>query len=145
MDKNKTFTFYKLDGTEIDQLPLFEAGVSAGFPSPADDYMDVAIDLNRELIRNKTATFCVRVSGTSMRDAGIQDDSILIVDRSLQPENNNIVLAVINGEFTVKRINTHDDDLYLMPENGDFQPIKITVEMDFRVWGVVTSVINQFL
>lgn len=145
MDKNKRFTFYKCIDSEIDQLPLFEVGVSAGFPSPADDYMDVAIDLNRELIRNKTSTFCVRVSGTSMRDAGIQDGSILIVDRSLEPENNSIVLAVINGEFTVKRINTHDKNLYLMPENSDFKPIKITEEMDFRVWGVVTSVINQFV
>lgn len=145
MDKNKTFTFYRFNDSEMGKLPMFEVGVSAGFPSPADDYMDVEIDLNRELIRNKTATFCVRVSGTSMRDAGIQDGSILIVDRSLQPENNSIVLAVINGEFTVKRINRHDNDLYLMPENGDFKPIRITEEMDFRVWGVVTSVINQFV
>ena len=135
--------FYSVDDTAFEKIPLFEGSVQAGFPSPADDYMDMDLDLHDHLVQNPSATFCVKAIGESMKDAGIQSGDVMIVDRSLEPENRSIVLAVIDGEFTVKRVNVNDDALYLMPENSNFSPIKITEEMDFQVWGVVTYIIHK--
>jgi DNA polymerase V len=95
------------------------------------------------LVPNPSSTFCIKVSGDSMKDAGIKDGDVMIVDRSLEVKNRSILLAVIDGEFTVKRINVNDKELYLMPENDSFIPIKITEEMDFLVWGVVTYIIHK--
>ena len=128
--------------TKLD-LPLFVTGISAGFPSPADDYIDRKLDLNELLITHPAATFFVRVEGNSMINAGIHSGDILVVDRALEPNNNNIVLAILDGEFTVKRIKKLKNDLYLMPENPDFEPIKIGEETNFEVWGVVTYVVHS--
>ena len=135
--------FYSVDDTAFEKIPLFEGSVQAGFPSPADDYMDMDLDLHDHLVQNPSATFCVKAIGESMTDAGIQSGDVMIVDRSLEPENRSIVLAVIDGEFTVKRVNVNDNELYLMPENDTFTPIKITEEMDFQIWGVVTFIIHK--
>ena len=137
------FDFYSVDKTVFEKIPLFQGSVSAGFPSPADDYRDMDLDLHDHLVQNPSSTFCVKAIGESMKDAGIQSGDIMIVDRSLEPENRSIVLAVIDGEFTVKRVNVHDKELYLMPENDTFTPIKITEEMDFQIWGVVTFIIHK--
>lgn len=123
-------------------LPLFLERVSAGFPSPADDYMEDRLDLNRYLVKHPAATFFVRASGDSMRGAGIRSGDILVVDRSLEPGNNSVVIAVINGELTVKRIMKSREKLFLIPENESYRPIEIRDGMDFEVWGVVTTVIH---
>ena len=135
--------FYSVDKTALEKIPLFEGGVSAGFPSAADDYMDMDLDLHDHLVQNPSSTFCVKAIGESMKDAGIQTGDVMIVDRSLEPKNRSIVLAVIDGDFTVKRVNVNDNELYLMPENDTFTPIKITEEMDFQIWGVVTFIIHK--
>ena len=115
--------------------------VPAGFPSPASDYMDEGIDLNKELIRRPSSTFFFRATGESMIGAHIPPDSILIVDKAIKPRNNSIVLAVVNGEFTVKYFVQNAEGCVLQPANPKFKPIPIAEGMDFFVWGVVTSVI----
>ena len=137
------FNFYSLDKTTFTEVPLFEGSVPAGFPSPAEDYIDMDLDLQSYLVSNPSSTFCIKVSGDSMKDAGIKDGDVMIVDRSLEVKNRSILLAVIDGEFTIKRINVNDKELYLMPENDSFIPIKIIEEMDFLVWGVVTYIIHK--
>jgi DNA polymerase V len=124
-------------------LPLFESNVRAGFPSPADNYIEKKIDLNKHLIKHPAATFLVRVEGDSMQDAGIDSGDILVVDRALEPADNKIIIAVINGEFTVKRIKKIKNEIYLVPENKSYPDIKITDDMDFEVWGVVSSIIKE--
>ena len=128
--------------TEI-ALPLFMSSVEAGFPSPAEDYIEGSLDLNKHLIKHPAATFFVRVSGDSMINAGMYPDDILIVDRSLEATDKKIVIAVIDGELTVKRLRYRDSLLFLEPENDTCRPIKITKEMSFEVWGVVTNVIHK--
>lgn len=123
---------------------LASSTIAAGFPSPADDYLDPAIDLNKELVTNATATFYARVKGESMRDANIHDGDVLVVDRSRDPRDNAIALCILNGEFTVKRLEIRPGNrIRLLPENPDFAPIRITAEMDFEVWGIVTYVIHK--
>ena len=123
-------------------LPLFLARVSAGFPSPADDYLDGRLDLNEHLIKHPAATFFVRAAGDSMIGAGIHSGDILVVDRSLEPGASSVVIAVINGDLTVKRILRTGGKLFLAPENPRYRPIEICEGMEFEVWGVVTSVIH---
>ena len=108
------------------KLPLFLARIPAGFPSPADDYLDKNLDLNEYLIKNPSSTFCVRVEGSSMVKAGIHDGDILIVDRSLEPVDKKIVIAVVNGELTVKRIRKVKGKVYLEPESDEFKPIELS-------------------
>ncbi len=124
-------------------LPFVNQGISAGFPSPADDFLDLKIDLNREFIKNPNATFYARVRGKSMIGAGLNDGDLLIIDRSLEPEHRKIAVCFIDGEFTVKRIKKESDKIWLMPENEDYQPIKVTVDNEFIIWGVVTTVIKK--
>lgn len=124
------------------ELPLFTARISAGFPSPADDYIDRKLDLNEYLIKHPAATFFVRVEGESMIDAGIHSGDILIVDRALEPADHKVVIAVLNGELTVKRIKKTKGKLCLMPENRAYRPIEVTPEMNLEIWGVVTHVIH---
>ena len=143
ISESEELEFYSAETTTELKIPLFESGVSAGFPSPADDYMDLPIDLNEFLIKHPAATFYVRVKGNSMEGAGIRNGDLLIVDRAEEPRNKSIVLGVINGEFTVKRIKKKGSDLYLMPDNPEFKPIKIDNNMDFQVWGVVTYVVHK--
>lgn len=124
-------------------LPFVNQGISAGFPSPADDFLDIKIDLNREFVKNPNATFYARVRGNSMIGAGLKDGDLLIIDRSLEPENKKIAVCFIDGEFTVKRIKKEKDNIWLMPENEDYTPIKVTVDNEFIIWGVVTTVIKK--
>ena len=125
------------------KLPLFLAKVPAGFPSPADDYLDKNLDLNEYLIKNPSSTFCVRVEGSSMVKAGIHDGDILIVDRSLEPRDKKIVIAVVNGDLTVKRIRKEKGKVYLEPESDEFKPLEISETTDCQVWGVVTHAIHK--
>mgnify|MGYP001193776659 FL=1 len=143
ISESEELEFYSAETTTELKIPLFESGVSAGFPSPADDYLDLPIDLNEFLIKHPAATFYVRVKGNSMEGAGIRNGDLLIVDRAEEPRNKSIVLGVIDGEFTVKRIKKKGSDLYLMPDNPEFKPIKINDNMDFQVWGVVTYVVHK--
>src|SRR5690606_17950812 len=123
----------------------YEVSVAAGAPTYIPTYFESTINISRELVKNHKSTFCVRVNGQSMVDAGIDDGDLLIVDRHLEPQNNNIILAVINGEYTVKRLYKRGEDLFLQPENKNYDPIKITPYMDFRIWGVVTGLIKKLL
>jgi len=125
-------------------IPLVSASVEAGFPSPAEDFVEKGIDLNEELIRNPNSTFCVRVKGESMRDAGIHAGDVLIVDKSLDAQDRQIVVAQINGDFTVKRLRKADGRVFLEPANSSFPPIEVTDEGDYpTVWGVVTFIIHK--
>ncbi len=128
--------------TKGHRLPLYSNKVSAGFPSPADDHIEAQLDLNSYLIKNPASTFFVKVSGESMKDVGIFPGDILIVDRSLNPINGKIVIAVVDGELTVKRLKKEKNQLLLMPENKDFKPIVIKELQDVSIWGVVTNVIH---
>jgi DNA polymerase V len=121
---------------------LFEAKVPAGFPSPAADYEEDKLDLNRYLIKNPAATFFVRVTGYSMMGAGIYSGDLLVVDRSLEPRDKSVVIAVIDGELTVKRIRIGKKKITLEPENENYSVQQITEDTDFQVWGVVTNVIH---
>lgn len=125
------------------KLQFFLNPVTAGFPSPASDYVDRSLDLNEILIKNKVSTFLVRALGDSMINAGIFSGDILIVDKSCIPTNTNIVVAVLNGEFTVKRFIKEKNKIILRPENPKYKDIEISSEDDFKVWGVVTFVIHN--
>lgn len=129
--------------TSCHPLPSFESCVPAGFPSPADDYMEKRLDLNDLIVRHPNATFFVKVEGDSMRDAGIQSGDTLVVDRSIEATHGKIVVAVLNGEFTVKRILIEANGVSLVPENPAYSVIPIHPESDFQVWGVVTYVIHR--
>lgn len=142
IDKKK-LTFFKPDLNSETTIPLVSHRVSAGFPSPALDFMETSIDLNKVLVENKIATFYVQVEGNSMIDAGIQDKDILVVDRSIEPRNNKIAICLVDGEFTVKRIKVDADCLWLMPENPNYKPIKVTEENQLIIWGIVTYVIKK--
>ena len=121
----------------------FDTGISAGFPSPADDFKQERLSLDSELIKNKEATFFARVSGQSMIDAGLNDNDLLVIDRSLPPAHNRIAVCFLDGEFTVKRLKVEGDEVWLQPENKQYKPIKITPENDFVIWGIVTNVIKK--
>ena len=125
-------------------LPIFESGVSAGFPSPAEDHLDLSLDLNEYIVKHPSSTFYIYAKGDSMIDSNIQDGDLMVVDKSINPNNKSIVIAVINGEFTVKRILYIDKKMYLSPDNQKYNPIEITTDMDFEIWGVVTHVIHQY-
>ena len=124
---------------------LIEQGISAGFPSPADDFKEVRISLDKELVRNKEATFYARVSGYSMINAGLDDGDLLVIDRSLTPANGKIAVCLVDGEFTVKRIRKEKDKLYLMPENKKYKEMKVSEENNLIVWGIVTYVIKSII
>lgn len=124
------------------KLPLFVSRVQAGSPFPADDLMEGTLDLNEHLIKNKAQTFFVRVSGESMTDAGIFPGDLLIVDRSIEPMTGQIIIAVLNGELTVKRLYAHQKTIILCAENENYSDIKITEYDDFSIWGIVTNVIH---
>ena len=130
---------------EISRVPLYCDLIKAGFPSPADDYSDSSLDFNEYLIKNKAATFVVRVQGDSMIGAGIDSGDLLVVDRSIKPINNSVIVAVVSGEFTVKRLVKEKGLYYLYPENSNYSAVEITEEMDFQVWGVVSHAIRDFL
>lgn len=140
---HRALEIYSPDLSRNLDLPFVNQGISAGFPSPADDFLDIKIDLNREFIKNPNATFYARVRGSSMIGAGLNSGDLLIIDRSLEPENKKIAVCFIDGEFTVKRIKKEKDNIWLMPENKDYPPIKVDESNDFVIWGVVTTVIKK--
>ncbi len=125
------------------QLPLYACAVQAGFPSPADDYIEGKLDLNQHLIKHPTATFFVKAMGDSMIKAGIHSGDILVVDRSLEAKHGKIVIAAVDGYLTVKRLYKKNKEVCLMPENDDFDPIKLDEENEVVIWGVVTNVLHK--
>ncbi len=140
--ETKVEIVYKPNRSTKRRQPIFMATVPAGFPSPAADYEEGKLDLNRHLIKNSTATFFVRVTGDSMVKAGIHDGDLLVVDRSIEPRDKNVVIAVVNGELTVKRIRIRKNRLTLEAENEAYQSQEINDGIEFEVWGVVTNVIH---
>jgi DNA polymerase V len=124
-------------------LPFFRNFVQAGFPSPAEDYSDGKLDLNQHLVANPSSTFFVRVMGDSMTGVGIYSGDIVIVDKSLVPKSEQVVLAVINGEFTIKTFIKKQGRVFLKPENDNYQLLEITEDVNFQVWGVVTFVVHK--
>ena len=131
--KKRKLTFLKpKEGNSMGQW-LIEQGISAGFPSPADDFKEIRISLDKELVKNKEATFYARVSGNSMFGAGIDDGDLLIIDRSLNPESGKIAICFIDGEFTVKRIKKEKDKLFLIPENKKYKPVEIKEENELII------------
>jgi len=135
---------YSADTTTKLSLPYFDGGISAGFPSPALDFIDVSIDLNKQLIQHPSATFYGRVKGFSLKNAGIDDGDLMIIDRSLESVHGKIAVCYIDGEFTAKRIHIKENgEVWLMPENEHYKPIHVTEENDFLIWGIVTHVIKD--
>ncbi len=141
--ETKVEIVYKPNRSTKRRQPIFMATVPAGFPSPAADYEEGKLDLNRHLIKNSTATFFVRVTGDSMVKAGIHDGDLLVVDRSMEPRDKNVVIAVVNGELTVKRIRIRKNRLTLEAENEAYQSQEINDGIEFEVWGIVTNVIHS--
>ncbi len=135
--------FYTVNTSSHVELPFIDGGIAAGFPSPAQDYIDLKIDLNTELITNPSSTFYARVKGTSMQDAGIMDGDILVIDKSLEPKDGDTAVCFIDGEFTLKYIKFETEVVYLIPANSKFEPIKVTEENNFCIWGIVTYSIKN--
>ena len=141
--KSRINRIYKTAINKNLKLDLHATSVNAGFPSPAEDHLDVSLDLNEYLVKHPSSTFYIYVKGYSMINSGIYDGDLMIVDRSKEPLSNSIVVAVINGEFTVKRIKKKGEQIYLIPDNKDYKPICVN-DTDFQVWGVVTHTIHHF-
>jgi DNA polymerase V len=141
--KASTIDLYMVDtGSEL-ALQIIDGGIAAGFPSPAQDYIDLKIDLNKELIANPSSTFYGRVKGSSMQDAGIMDGDILVIDKSLEPQDGDTAVCFIDGEFTLKYIKIEPEVVFLIPANPNFKPIKVTEENNFCIWGIVTYSIKN--
>lgn len=141
--KNQKLTFFTPKNIESNGAIFFDTGISAGFPSPADDFKESRISLDEELIKNKEATFFARVSGQSMIGAGLDDNDLLVIDRSIPPTNNKIAVCFLDGEFTVKRLRVEGNEVWLQPENPEYPIIKITEDNNFVIWGIVTNVIKR--
>lgn len=120
-----------------------EGGVKAGFPSPAEDFTELSIDLNLSLLKNPEATFFARVNGDSMEDMNIQNGDLLVIDKSREPVDGKVAVCYLDGEFTLKTIKIEKDFCWLMPANPKYKPIKVTSDNDFIIWGVVTFVIKE--
>lgn len=144
LHNTKVFDFYAPDFSTELELPYVDVGISAGFPSPADDFIELTIDLNRELIKHKDSTFFAKVKGDSMKNAGIFDGDLLIIDKSLEPQDGKIAICQIDGDFTVKRIKKENGVVWLIAENEDYKPIKVTEENELMIWGIVIHSIKTF-
>ncbi|HOH46382.1 MAG TPA: translesion error-prone DNA polymerase V autoproteolytic subunit [Candidatus Cloacimonadota bacterium] len=123
--------------------PLIGTSIPAGFPSPATDYIEGVLDLNVYLIQHKPSTYFVKAAGFSMINAGIFPDDLLVVDKALEATHKKVIIAILNGEFTVKRLHITDEGYWLVPENDEFEPVQIYASDDFQIWGVVTYVIHK--
>lgn len=134
---------HPIERRAVCRRPLFLSRVQAGFPSPADDYVETGLDLNEHLIERPTSTFFVRVQGDSMTEAGIADGSVLIVDRAEEAENRDIVVAALDGELTVKRLRAQSGCCWLVPANDEHDPIEVTEAREMVIWGVVQHVITR--
>ncbi len=143
MQLNPKITFFLPDFENPIPTSFISGGIKAGFPSPAADFEESKVSLDHLLVKNKEATFYAKASGNSMIGAGIDDGDILVIDRSLEPRNNAIAVCLIDGEFTVKRIKKDNDEVYLMPENPQYEPIKIEEQNELIIWGIVTYAIKQ--
>lgn len=143
LTQKNTLEFFIPEDSSPLEIVLAQTGISAGFPSPADDFKEFKISLDKTLVKNKEATFYAKVSGQSMVGAGIDDGDLLVVDKSLDPKHNNIAVCFIDGEFTVKRLKVSGGDVYLQPENSSYKAIKVTNDNNFQVWGIVTHVIKK--
>ena len=126
-------------------IPLYSHSVAAGFPSPADDYIEDRLSLDEHLIQNKHATFFVRAKGNSMTGAGIFDGDLLVVDKSLPPSSGDIVIAIVDGDLTVKRLIKRNGKILLKPENPRFKEIEFVEGQELQVWGVVVSAVKKFV
>ena len=124
-------------------LPISTSTVSAGFPSPAEDFVEEYLDVSKRIVKNPASTFLVKAKGDSMIEKGIHDGDILVVDKSLDAQNNCIIVAYIDGEFTVKRFVKEKYNIILYPANNNYEPIIITEDNDFLIWGVVTYVLHK--
>jgi DNA polymerase V len=139
----KNLTIYSPEKSQLKKRPIVNEDIAAGFPSPAEDFKEVRISLDQELVKNEDATFYARVRGNSMIDANIEDGDLLVIDRSLETRDGKIAVCMIDGEFTIKRLKVEKDCVYLMPENKDYKPIKVTEENELIVWGIVTYVVKK--
>ena len=146
MNEEVKLYIYSADlSSELD-LPFVDGGIKAGFPSPAQDYITESIDLNKVLVRHTETTFYAKVSGDSMRDMGISDGDLVIIDRSIEAQSGDLVAAFLDKEFTLKqfKLDRANRCAWLIPANPKYEPIKVTEENEFLIWGVVTSCIKQF-
>ena len=141
--QTQKLTFFHPDQNQKKSLYLAQEKISAGFPSPADDFKELRISIDQEVVRNEEATFYARVSGESMQGAGLDDGDLLVIDRSIEPKNGKIAVCCIDGEFTVKRLKVVEDGVFLIPENPKYQPIKVTEENELIIWGIVTYVVKK--
>jgi len=139
----KSIEIYKADISSKEQLPFANDGIHAGFPSPAQDYMEFSIDLNKVLVKDASSTFFGRVVGDSMCDEGIIEGDILVIDKSIEPENGDLCVCFVDGEFTLKRLRIEDDHCELVPSNPAYKSIVVTADNNFMVWGVVTYTIKK--
>jgi DNA polymerase V len=144
-NKKEELTFYSMDNDDLKKNHIYESGVSAGFPSPADDYLDTDLNLHKYLVKRPASTFFIIAKGHSMEDAGISDEDLLVVDKSLEVKSGDIVVAAVSGEFTVKRYLTSDNGVLLRAESAsaNYPDIIINDVIDFEVWGVVTHTIHK--
>ena len=140
---NDQLELHEIEDSEEVVLKFFESRIQAGFPSPAQGMFGDTIDLNRELISNPAATFCARVIGSSMVDAGINNGDLLIIDKSLEPHDGDIAVCFVDGDFTVKRISLRTDGLYLTPANRQYPELRVSEESNFQIWGIVSHVIKS--
>jgi len=141
--KKKNLEIHIVDLSTSLPLPYADEGIRAGFPSPAQDYMEQAIDLNKELIKHPSSTFYGRVVGDSMKDEGIEEGDILVIDKSLELIDGDLAVCYVDGEFTVKRVSIEGDTVWLVPSNPAYPRIKVTADNDFLVWGIVTYTIKK--
>lgn len=142
-DRNIRLEFITPDTHSELEVPMASSGVSAGFPSPADDFLEPPLDLNRTLVRNPASTFFARVVGDSMKDDCIIDCDLLIVDKSLQPRDGCVAVCFLDGEFTLKRVRMEEGKIILMPANKRYKPIEISGDDDFSIWGIATFTIHK--
>lgn len=139
----KKIEIHNIDISSTLSLQYADEGIRAGFPSPAQDYMEQAIDLNKEIVKHPASTFYGRVVGNSMSGEGIDDGDILVIDKSLELIDGDLAVCFINGEFTVKRVKLEKDFAWLVPSNPDYQPIKVTKDDEFTIWGIVTYTVKK--
>ena len=141
--RSKVLEPIRLDDILGIKIPLYASYISAGFPSPADDYLEDQIDLSKYLIQNPISTYMMRVKGDSMKDANIHDGDILVIDKALKPENGLPIICFLNGEFTVKTFKRIKEKAFLMPANPAYKPIEVTEEMNLGIWGVVVWILHK--
>jgi DNA polymerase V len=139
-----TLDFFIPSFTKRVEFPFYDVGIRAGFPSPADDFIELSIDINKEYIKNRDSTFFAKVKGHSMKNVGIFDGDLLIIDKSIAPQDNKIAICQVDGDFTVKRIKIEYDTIWLVAENDAYDPIKVTTDNELMIWGIVVASIKKF-